>query len=291
MQADQRSKTADAAAATRAAHRIYDRPVVFDDPYALDLTSPGWRRLCKSRLLHRLIVRNLMADLMPFAGQVLSRARYAEDCLDEAIAGGVEQYVIVGAGLDSFALRRRELLDRLVVFELDHPDTQRAKRRRLAALGHAIPAELEFVPIDFEAEGIADALARSPFSSEKRAFFSWLGTVAYLSDEAVFSTLTGLASAAAVGSEVVLDYAVPWKMLDDADRRTISRLRRFTARRGEPLRSLFEPAVLCEKVEELGYTVLENLTPAEQNRRYFSNRTDGLRTTGASYYLHLAVTG
>jgi methyltransferase (TIGR00027 family) len=289
MRSHQRSKTADAAAATRAAHRLYDRPVVFDDPFALELTSAGWRRICQNPFLHWLVMEKALGSLRPVAGQVLSRARYAEDCLEEAMAEGIDQYVIIGAGHDSFVLRRPDLASRLTVFELDHPDTQRAKRDRLDSLGQEIPGHLEFVPIDFESQPIESALTKSSFSSEKPAFFSWLGTVPYLSDDAIFSVLAALSSVAAPGSQLVFDYAVPDSLLDDADRRTAERLRRFTARRGEPLVSFFEPEALCGRVRHLGYRVLENLAPVGQNRRYFANRSDGLRTMSGSYYLRLSM--
>lgn len=236
-------------------------------------------------------MQKALGTLRPVAGQVLSRARYAEDCLEEAVAEGIGQYVIIGAGLDSFALRRPDLVSRLAVFELDHPDTQRAKRERLASLGHELPDRLEFVPIDFEAEAVDAALSRSSFSGESRAFFSWLGTVPYLSEDAVFSVLAELSSVASAGSQLVFDYAVPEDLLGNEDRRTVARLRRFTARRGEPLLTFFKPAVLFKRVSGLGYRVVENLGPAEQNRRYFSNRSDGLGTLAGSYYLHLSVAG
>lgn len=289
MRSHQQSKTADGAAAIRASHRLYDRPIVFDDPFALDLTSAGWRRICENRFLHWLVVEKALGSLRPVGGQVLSRARYAEDCLEEAVGEGIEQYVIIGAGLDSFALRRPDLSSRLAVFELDHPDTQHAKRDRLASLGQELPDQLEFVPIDFEAETVDTALVKSSFLDEKRAFFSWLGTVPYLSDEAIFSVLAALSSLASTGSQLVFDYVVPDDLLDDTERRRAGRLRRFTARRGEPIVSFFEPAVLCERVSNLGYRILENLSPAEQNRRYFSDRSDGLHTSSASYYLRLSV--
>jgi methyltransferase (TIGR00027 family) len=289
VRSHRRSRTADAAAATRAAHRLYDRPIVFDDPLARDLTSPGWRRVCDNRWLYSLVVRTLLGSLRPVAGQVLSRARYAEDCLEDAVAQGIEQYVIIGAGHDSFGLRRPDLVSQLTVFELDHPDTQRAKRNRLAGLERELPKQLEFVPVDFEVEAFDEALARSSFQREKRAFFSWLGTVPYLTEETVFSVLSALSSLAATGSQLVFDYAVPDALVDDSDRRAVARLRRFTTRRGEPLISFFEPVALCQRVSELGYRVLENLAPSEQNRRYFSDRSDGLRTLSGSYYLHASV--
>jgi methyltransferase (TIGR00027 family) len=289
VRSHRRSRTADAAAATRAAHRLYDQPLVFDDPLARDLTSAGWRRVCDNRFLYWLVVRTLLRSLRPVGGQVLSRARYAEDSLQEAVAEGIEQYVIIGAGHDSFALRRPDLASHLAVFELDHPDTQRAKRERIAGLGRELPKQLEFVPVDFETEAFDQALARSSFHPRKPAFFSWLGTVPYLTEEAIFGVLSALSSLASPGSQLVLDYAVPDALIDESDRRAVARLRRFTTRRGEPLISSFEPAALCERVGELGYRVMENLAPSEQNQRYFSGRSDGLRTLSGSYYLHLMV--
>jgi methyltransferase (TIGR00027 family) len=161
----------------------------------------------------------------------------------------------------------------------------------LASLGQQLPDRLEFVPVDFEVEALDTALARSSFHAEKRSFFSWLGTVPYLSEDAIFGVLSALPSLASPGSQLVFDYAVPDTLIDEADRKAVARLRRFTARRGEPLVSFFEPTALGQRVSELGYRVLENLAPGEQNRRYFSDRSDGLRTLSGSYYLRLAVSG
>jgi methyltransferase (TIGR00027 family) len=235
------------------------------------------------------MARTLLGDFRPIAGQILSRARYAEDRLDRAISRGIDQYVIIGAGLDSFALRRPELSATLRVFELDHPATQRAKRHRLGKLMGSPAKNVEFVPIDFEHETISEALSASSFAQERKAFFSWLGTVSYLTEEAVFETLRGLASFAAPGSELVFDYAIPEDLLDAEARRLAAKLKRFTRRRGEPLVTFFDPETFPSKVIRLGYKVLEVLSPPEQDARYFSNRSDGLRTWPGTYYLHVAM--
>jgi len=279
MRKDRASKTAEAVAAVRAAHRRYESPVVFDDPYALALTSPGWRRIVGSRLLHELVLRRLLRATRPVGAQVLMRARYAEEELERALARGVRQYVIVGAGLDSFALRRGDLAGRLRLFEVDHPATQAAKRARLAALGATPKVELEWVAADFERTTLGDALGSSSFDRAAPAFFSWLGTTHYLSPEAVIATLRSIAEVAAPASRIVFDYTVRAGDLSDEDRREYEATSRFVARRGEPFRSSFEPAALAATVGALGYGLIEDLDATEQRRRYFAGRADGLRPT------------
>ena len=123
---------------------------------------------------------------------------FAEDKLMEAIDAGIDQYVIVGAGYDSFSLRRPGLRERINIFEIDHPDTQREKRRRIAKLcDGALPANLSFLPVDFERESLTAGLARSAFKPMRPTFFSWLGTTPYLSNEAALESLRGMAEVAA----------------------------------------------------------------------------------------------
>ncbi len=172
MEKGKPSRTAEFVAAVRAAHRLYDRPLLFEDSFAIQLTSARWRIICKNRLLHWLVMKKILGALRPLHGQILARSRYAEDHLDEAFSAGVRQYVLIGAGLDSFALRRQDVISSLKVYELDHPATQRAKRERLAQLRIPMPTNLEFVPVDLERETIAQALARSSYSPTSRAFFS-----------------------------------------------------------------------------------------------------------------------
>ena len=158
MAPNRASKTAEAVAAARAAHFFYDDPIVFRDPFAIQLTSPIWRTIVNNRFLHWLVIVKLLSLLRPIHGWVLARARYNEEQLDKAIAKGIKQYVIIGAGLDSFVLRRPELADKLKVFELDHPASQEIKRQRLLDITGSIPKNLVFVPVDFKKATIADAL-------------------------------------------------------------------------------------------------------------------------------------
>ncbi len=281
------SRTAEVAAAMRARHCLYESPVIFQDSFALDFTSPTWRTILLTRPLRWLVFERLLRALRPVGAQVVARSRYAEDVLEHSIAAGVRQYVVVGAGFDSFALRRRDLESKLRIFELDHPDTQQAKRERLGRGG--LPGNLEFVAVDFERENVADALARSTFEREQPAFFSWLGTTPYLSNSATRQTLAAIARFAATGSGLVFDYLIPDTLLLEPDRLTVEKLKRLTQRQGEPLVGAFDPQELRGMLASVGFEFVENLTAAQQEQRYFANRRDGLRPGAASCFAHVRV--
>jgi methyltransferase (TIGR00027 family) len=231
----------------------------------------------------------MLAVLHPIGAQILARSRYAEDQLDKSIAAGTDQYVIVGAGLDSFALRRRDLSTRLRVYELDHPASQASKRDRLLELAISLPANLELIPVDFEQESVADALARSSYARERPAFYSWLGTIHYLTRDAIFRTLASIASFAAVGSEIVFDYRVPREFADAADIPVRDALDRFAVRRGEPIITSLDPLTFPREVCDLGFELLENLSGREQQARYFQGREDGMRPPPGSYFAHFRL--
>jgi methyltransferase (TIGR00027 family) len=202
------------------------------------------------------------------------RQRYTEDELDKAVARGVGQYVILGAGLDSFAYRRPDLATTLRVFEVDHPATQQWKRARLRELNIELPNNLTFVPLNFEQQTLMDGLRAGGHRSELPTFFSWLGVTMYLTEEAVFETLRYVALAP--GSEIVFQYVLPESLIDEENRRLLAVLKAFGAARGEPWLSAFEPSALVARVKELGFTQVWDFGPEEANARYFTGRTDGL---------------
>jgi methyltransferase (TIGR00027 family) len=280
------SRTAESAAAARARHCLYESPVIFQDPFALEFTSATWRAIIVTKPLRWLVFERLMRTLRPVGAQIVARSRYAEDVLEQALAAGVRQYVIVGAGFDSFAVRRRDLESSVRILELDHPDTQQAKRERLRV---ELPGNLEFVAADLERETVADALARSGFERERPAFFSWLGTTPYLSNSATRQTLASIGRFAAPRSEIVFDYLVPDSLLQEAEKLTVEKLKRFTARRGEPLVGEFNPEELEAVLVSAGLELVETLTPAQQEQRYFANRRDGLRPMPGSFFAHARV--
>jgi len=157
---------------------------VLDDYLAMDLAdAEGFA------LRERLRAEVPRALLLAFARWTCVRARLAEDVAEGSVSDGVSQYVILGAGLDSFVYRRRDLLDRLRVFEVDHPATQSWKRRRLAAIGVEIPVDLAYAPIDFETQTLRESLEAAGFDFSLRAVFSWIGSIQYLTLDAISSTL------------------------------------------------------------------------------------------------------
>lgn len=281
------SRTAEAAAAMRARHFMYESPVIFKDPFALDLTSPAWRRIVVTRPLRWFVFERLLRGLRRVGAQILVRSRYAEDVLEQSIAAGTSQYVIVGAGFDSFALRRRDLESKVRVFELDHSDTQQIKRERIGRLG--LPRNLEFVSVNFEQESVANALTRSTFDRESPAFFSWLGTTMYLSNSATRQTLEAIAGFAAPGSGLVFDFLIPDELLSETEKVSVEKLRRLTQRQGEPLIGALDPKDLSTMFASAGLEFVEYFTAAQQEQRYFAHRDDGLLPPPASCFAHVRV--
>ena len=267
------SRTAYMVAMRRAAHQIFDNPKVLDDPFALPILGPGAEQRLRSepRFLNRFgrAVRASMA----------ARSRYAEDQLARAVERGTRQYVILGAGLDTFAYRNPHPEPDLRVFEVDYPATQEWKRERLAAAGIAIPASVTFAPVNFEHQTLAEGLREAGFDMAKPAFFSWLGVTMYLERETVMGTFRFIASCG-IGSGVTFDYIVPRETLNWTGQLILRAMERRVARAGEPFRTYFAPSELREELGRMGFRSIEDLGGAEMNERYFKNRTDGLRVPG-----------
>lgn len=211
------------------------------------------------------------------------RSRYAEDCVAAAAGSGVRQYVILGAGLDSFAYRNP--FAALRVFEVDHPATQAWKRERVAAAGIVPPPSLTFVPIDFERETIAAALAAQGFDASAPTIVSWLGVTVYLTRDAVVRTLAWAATLAP-GSGIVFTYVGKDEAAASSAHGTLAE---HAASLGEPWLTRFDPPELAHELAELGLRLVEDLDAGTATRRYFAGRTDGLRVGGASHVVHAAV--
>jgi methyltransferase (TIGR00027 family) len=289
MNKDRHSRTAVMAAVVRALHTAFESPVVFDDPYAARLAGPLWGRISGIHLCYWIGTKIIYKALDPIRRQIVARARYAEDKLESAVATGIDQYVIIGAGFDSFALRRKDLSETISVFELDHPASQKTKQYRLKQMRYTLPEKHEFVGIDFEKEDLSDALARSSYSLKRPSFFSWIGTVHYLTPQAVLNTLNAIAACACQGSELVLDYAGPESPAGAYREKWERKLKRFTDRRGEPILSMFEPDRFQEIVSSAGFHLIENLSPGEQARRYFRLPDGTALPMPRSYFAHLRV--
>jgi methyltransferase (TIGR00027 family) len=284
MQEAKPSRTAMRVALRRAAHQLFDEPKVLDDPLALRIIGPEAVEELKAAVREKRgrlprAIRAFMAV----------RSRYAEDRLAQAVARGTAQYVVLGAGLDTFAYRNPYADGALRVFEVDYPATQEWKRRKLAAASISVPASVTYSPVDFERQTLADGLRQVGFDREKPAFFSGLGVSMYLTDEAVTATLRFVGSMPC-GSGIVFDYAVPRETLGLLGRMALDAISRRVASAGEPFRTFFEPKALAERLKELGFQACEDLGADEINARYFSNRTDGLRVGGSLGRLMAAET-
>lgn len=267
------SRTAYMVAMRRAAHQLFDNPKVLDDPIALPILGPGAEERLRGepRFLNRMgrAVRASMA----------ARSRYAEDQLAAAIGRGTRQYVVLGAGLDTFAYRNPHDAGGLQVFEVDFPATQEWKRQRLAGAGIAIPASVTFAPIDFEHKTLPEGLKAAGFDASEPAFFSWLGVTMYLARDTVLNTLRFIASCAP-GGGVAFDYMVPRETLKLGGRIVFDALSRRVASAGEPFVTFFVPDELRDELTRMGFRAIENLGPREINARYFEGRADGLRVPG-----------
>ena len=229
-------------AAARALHREEPRPWVLDDSMALELAGEEGVEI-RDRIRTELPRDSLLA----FVRWVCVRARVPEDVVEQAMAEGVDQYVILGAGLDTFAWRRSDLAGRLRVFEVDHSDTQHWKQSRLGELGVARAIEVVYVPVDFERQMLRGGLEEAGFDFAAPAVFSWIGVTMYLTLAAITATLTTIGEAAS-GSRVVLTYNQPQEALGMLGAQTEGVLARIAAEMGEPFVSLFRPdeiEVLC----------------------------------------------
>ncbi|HBV96485.1 MAG: methyltransferase [Peptococcaceae bacterium BICA1-7] len=213
--------------------------------------------------------------VIPSASHSLSRSRYTEDALEEAVRQGVKQYVILGAGMDTFAFRRPDLLDQIQVFEVDHPATQAFKRTRMAEIGWEQPDQLRFVPVDFTKESLASALTRSSYDPRLLSFFSWLGVTYYLPRQAVLAALRAFADIAPGGSAVIFDYMDTDAFVPGRAARRMQMSMEKCREWGEPLITGFDPVTLAGDLAGVGLQLKENLSPSDIQERYFRGCTDG----------------
>ena len=258
------SMTARAVASRRAAHQLFDRPIVLDDPIAVPLLGPEFFADPK---------RHSDPRSRAFRAFMVARSRYAEDNLAEAFAAGVRQYVVLGAGLDTFAYRSP--FPELRVFEVDFPSTQAFKRQMLASASIPEPASLTFVPLDFEHQTLAAGLAQAGFDASSPAFFTWLGVIPYLT-LAAFRATVDYVAAMPPCSGLVFDYAVTDDELSPRLRAARKSLAARVAAAGEPFQLYFASARMQNELQSAGFSRIAQIDSLDLNARYFQNRDDGL---------------
>jgi methyltransferase (TIGR00027 family) len=275
------SRTAYRVALRRAAHQVFDDPVVFRDPLALRILgmTRGKLELNDLRAPRRPYSRSLRAF-------VVARARLAEDTLHDEVEAGATQYLLLGAGLDTFAYRNPH--DHVRVFEVDHPATQLWKRQLLQDNGIAQPETCRYVPVDFENDDLIAQLLAAGFDPGARTVIAWLGVVPYLTAEAMRTTLRGLASLRGA-MKLVLDYSLPRAMLPPNEQLALDSLSARVAQAGEPFQQFFAPEEMERELGDSGWSVLLDLDSVGINARFFLGRCDDLGVLGKG--AHLLVAG
>lgn len=265
------SRTAIGVAALRAAHQLVDtEPRVLDDPIILKLL--GIETLDTIREDR---ARYQTPGSLALRSHIVLRSRYAEDRLAQAVARGVTQYVILGAGLDTFAYRQPAWARDLRIFEIDRAPTQREKKERLSLSRVFVPDNVVFGSIDFEREKLVDTLVKYGVDLAKPTFFSWLGVTMYLTEAAVLEVLRGVARFPK-GSEIVFTFA-PSPTGDDAVDESLQRfIAELAASAGEPWKTYFDADDLAARLRAEGFSNVELIAPAEAAARYYAARNDDL---------------
>ena len=268
------SKTAEIAAATRALHQRRSKRPLFDDPYALAMCGNFWRRVVANEWLSKLVVDTLLATTSGIMPVVYTRARFGEDLLESAIKEGLDQYVIVGAGYDTFSARRPDLMNKLTLYELDQAATQQSKRERMKAAGIMEHKNVCYVESDLNQEKLHEALGRVNFDQTRPALFSWFGVTYYLEMESIKETLTSISSHMVPGSAIMFDYLCDPNLTPYGFIRMQESSANFVAKRGEPWLSSFLPDELPGFLDELGFDTVNHLKPQEVGSHYFSEADD-----------------
>ncbi|MFE9451995.1 class I SAM-dependent methyltransferase [Streptomyces sp. NPDC006739] len=281
-QTEQPDNTAVRTALWRAMHLQCDpHPHVIEDEIGLQLVAPGdgWRD---------------RPDMNPqatsgFRAAIVARARFVEDLIAEQADRGVTQYVILGAGLDTFAQRRPDLASRLQIFEIDQPGTQAWKRHRLVELGYGIPDRLHLVPVDFEAGASwPEQLSAAGFDPGRQAVIVSTGVTMYLTRHATAATLRQIAGLAP-GSTLAMTFLLPAELVDDADRLGLRSSQEGARTSGTPFISFYTPQEMLTLAREAGFKDARHVPGTSLAERYFADRTDGLRPSSGEDFL-LATT-
>ena len=265
------SRTALRVALRRAAHQLHDVPLVFRDPVAVAILGATY-----AEELRRTPTREDRPFSIALRAFIVARSRYAEDNLGRAFRNGVRQYVLLGAGLDTFGYRNP--FTGLRVFEVDHPATQQWKRELLARSGIAVPDTVSYAPIDFENQSLEKELADAGFDDHQPSFFAWLGVIPYLTLEGFRATLRFVAEQPH-GSGLTLDYAQPRSVLPPVEQLMYDSLAARVEKAGEPFKLLLTPQAIAAELHR--FRTIEDLGAEEINARYFHQRSDQLTMRGA----------
>jgi methyltransferase (TIGR00027 family) len=279
------SRTAQATAAARAAHLTVDRePWIFEDTLAFALLDESAAGLLAE---HREPAAPPALASMRVA--MTARSRYTEACLAAAVDRGMDQYVVLGAGLDSFAYRS-SLVDRLRVYEVDRPATQAWKRERLAAARIPVPARVDLVAVDLATESLEERLVGSGFDPARPAFLSWLGVTQYLTPEAIGATLDVIAGFAA-GTELVMEYLVPAELRDRAGQELADYFMPRAAASAEPWLTFLSPGQAADALAARSLVAVDDVDRKNQVPSRIWHRSDQLRPHELGRLVHATAGG
>jgi methyltransferase (TIGR00027 family) len=293
------SRTALATSLMRALHSRQDPSPLLDDPWGDRLVPKSQRDRFGERILARMdsdaraaalrapgsILDNFLLANVAYPGVVI-RSRYTEDALREATNRGTRQYVLIGAGFDSFALRRPACSEALEIFEIDHPATQAFKIQRIKECGISLPPSVHFVTADLAKEDLAAVLARTSFRRNEPAFFSWLGVTVYLTREANLATLRAVANVGAPGSELVFTYVDQIEFASGGSRSLRDPNANAVAMMGEPYVSGFHPKEIANDLMDAGLELVEDLDGQKMSERYIRTRANALQPPAS---MHIAL--
>lgn len=289
MKENQASRTALFSAYLRGYHSEHVNPKIFNDFLANKLLTSAERNSFDKFVLSGLTAYDpklaasfpdeatalaFTMQLIPGPPQILSRARFTEDLLEEAVKQGTKQYILLGAGLDTFAFRKTEMLEQLQVYEVDHPATQNFKLHRLSELKWEIPIQMHFTTADLTKEKLADALTRTSYDTTTLSFFNWQGVTYYLSYDEVLSTLKNITDISPVGSLVVFDYLDIDALDSDKAASRIQGMIYGAKQMNEPIKTGFNPSTFEMELNKIGLHLREDLSPSDIQSRYFQGRTD-----------------
>jgi methyltransferase (TIGR00027 family) len=266
------SRTALSVAWLRAAHQVLDTsPLVLNDPAVLALLGPSAKEEIRLR-----VDELQVPGARSLRSHVVLRSRFAEDRMSQAVKRGIRQYILLGAGYDTFCIRQPEWASVLRIIEVDQPATQNGKKSRLEMARIPVPENVNFLPVDFERETLRYALARGNVDPTIPTFFSCLGVTVYLTEAAVDALFLMVAEFPR-SSEIVFTFTQPHSTDTDPSTRVgAEKLAAQAAAVGEPWQSYFTVDALTAKLAEFGFEDIYFLTPDKSQREYFADRTDGL---------------
>jgi methyltransferase (TIGR00027 family) len=281
MEEGKPSRTAFGAATHRATHLIVDQPPLFSDPYAVTILGPEAVERMKTQPDEA-----WAASTRPMRAGIVARLLLAEGTLAKAVERGVTQYVVLGAGLDTFAYRNP--WPQVRVFEVDYPATGEWKQQSLTQASIPIPGNVTYAGINFERETLTHGLERAGFDLTKPAVFAWLGVIPYLTREAIEATLAAVGSLPA-GTEIIFDYGEPRESLPEIVQERMKERMAALAAIGEPWISFFAPSEMEAMLRKAGFSEVEDLAGADINARWYVDRQDGLRAYPMAHVLRARV--